>query len=46
LLQVGAWQHAEKIIGELPTHYAVAQPIIAKALGKLIHTTMQPIHKR
>ena len=46
LLQVGAWTHAEKVMSRLPIHYAVAQPQIAEALQKLIHTTIQPIHKR
>ena len=46
LLEVGAWTHAEKCIGQLPIYYAVAQPVIAKALGNLIHITMQPMHKR
>ena len=46
LLQVGAWTHAEKIMNRLPIHYTVAQSHIAEALQKLIHRTIQPMHKR
>ena len=46
MLQVGAWTHAEKIMNRLPIHYTVAQSHIAEALQKLIHRTIQPIHKR
>ena len=46
MLQVGAWSHAEKIMNRLPIHYTVAQSHIAEALQKLIHRTIQPMHKR
>ena len=45
LLKVGAWSEAESLISRLPTYYAVSQPLIARALMTLIHTTMDPIHR-
>ena len=33
-------------MNRLPIHYTVAQSHIAEALQKLIHRTIQPIHKR
>ena len=34
LIKVGAWNHAEKILCQLPTYYATAQPGISKQLCK------------
>ena len=46
LLKVGAWPEAESLISRLPTYYAVSQPMIANALQRLIHITMDPIHQK
>ena len=46
LLEVGAWDHAQAVISRLPTYYAVCQVPIAKALAKLIHVSMQPVHQK
>jgi THO complex subunit 2 len=46
LLKVGDWTHAEMIISNLPTYYAVSNPRIAAALCNLIHITMDPIHRK
>lgn len=46
LLDVGAWSHAEKLIGRLPLNYAVAQPSIARSLSNLIHRKIAPIHEK
>ena len=46
LLKVGAWTEAAAVMARLPTYYAVSQPMIASALQTLIHTTMDPIHRK
>jgi THO complex subunit 2 len=46
LLNVGDWPHAEAVMSNLPTYYAVAQPDVAAALCNLIHVTIDPVHKR
>ena len=46
LISVGAWKEAEKIIEALPEFYAVSQPTIALALQRLIHVTVEPLHRR
>ena len=46
LLTVGAWEHAQSVISRLPTYFAVCQVPIAKALAKLIHISMQPVHEK
>ena len=46
LLKVGDWIHAEVIISNLPTYYAVSKPAIATALCNLIHITMDPVHRK
>ena len=34
LIKVGAWSHAEKLLCQLPTYYATAQPGISRQLCK------------
>ena len=34
LIKVGDWTHAEKLLCQLPTYYATAQPGISKQLCK------------
>lgn len=45
LIKVGAWNHAEKLLCQLPTYYATAQPGISRQLCKLIHILVDPVYR-
>eukprot|EP00090_Calanus_glacialis_P000154 TRINITY_DN1009_c0_g1_i2.p1 TRINITY_DN1009_c0_g1~~TRINITY_DN1009_c0_g1_i2.p1 ORF type:complete len:1411 (-),score=541.96 TRINITY_DN1009_c0_g1_i2:289-4521(-) len=45
LIKVGDWTHAEKLLCQLPTYYATAQPGISKQLCKLIHILLDPVYQ-
>ena len=46
LLNVGAWKETELLLSRLPAYYVVSKPAIAKALQRLIHQTIDPLHQK
>ncbi|XP_066227917.1 THO complex subunit 2-like [Saccopteryx leptura] len=46
LLKIGDWQHAQKIMDQMPPYYAASHKLIALALCKLIHVTIEPLYRR
>ncbi|XP_059959819.1 THO complex subunit 2-like [Mesoplodon densirostris] len=46
LLKIGDWQHAQKIMDQMPPYYAASHKLIALAICKLIHITVEPLYRR
>ena len=45
LIKVGDWTHAHKILQQLPTYFATAQPDVARALCGLVHILVDPVYQ-
>ena len=43
--QVGDWDHAQKILCQLPTYLASAQPDVSKSLCGLVHILVDPVYQ-
>ncbi|XP_017823950.1 THO complex subunit 2 isoform X4 [Callithrix jacchus] len=46
LLKIGDWQHAQNIMDQMPPYYAASHKLIALAICKLIHITIEPLYRR
>ena len=46
LLIIGDWQHAQSIMDRMPPYYATSHKVIALAICKLIHITVEPLYRR
>ena len=46
LLKIGDWQHAQSIMDQTPPYYAASHKLIALAICKLIHITIEPLYRR
>uniref|UniRef100_A0A0P6J0X7 THO complex subunit 2 n=1 Tax=Heterocephalus glaber TaxID=10181 RepID=A0A0P6J0X7_HETGA len=46
LLKIGDWQHAQNIMDQMPPYYAASHKLIALAICKLIHVTIEPLYRR
>ncbi|XP_037678702.1 THO complex subunit 2 [Choloepus didactylus] len=46
LLKIGDWQHAQNIMDQMPPCYAASHKLIALAICKLIHITIEPLYRR
>ncbi|XP_055468107.1 THO complex subunit 2 isoform X3 [Psammomys obesus] len=46
LLKIGDWQHAQNIMDQMPPYYAASHKLIALAICKLIHVTVEPLYRR
>ncbi|CAK6441230.1 unnamed protein product [Pipistrellus nathusii] len=46
LLNIGDWQHAQNIMDQMPPYYAASHKLIALAICKLIHKTIEPLYRR
>ncbi|KAM7338452.1 hypothetical protein ACRRTK_001936 [Alexandromys fortis] len=46
LLKIGDWQHAQNIMDQMPPYYAASHKLIALAICKLIHITVEPLYRR
>ncbi|KAK2490112.1 hypothetical protein MC885_011648 [Smutsia gigantea] len=46
LLKIGDWQHAQNIMDQMPPYYAASHKVIALAICKLIHITIEPLYRR
>ncbi|XP_007951557.1 THO complex subunit 2 [Orycteropus afer afer] len=46
LLKIGDWQHAQNIMDQMPPYYAASHKLIALAICKLIHVTLEPLYRR
>ncbi|XP_059535245.1 THO complex subunit 2 isoform X9 [Myotis daubentonii] len=46
LLKIGDWQHAQNIMDQMPPYYATSHKLIALAICKLIHITIEPLYRR
>nr|XP_044996003.1 THO complex subunit 2 isoform X2 [Jaculus jaculus]XP_044996004.1 THO complex subunit 2 isoform X2 [Jaculus jaculus] len=46
LLKIGDWQHAQSIMDQMPPYYAASHKLIALAICKLIHITIEPLYRR
>lgn len=46
VLKVGDWQHAQNIMDQMPPYYAASHKLIALAICKLIHITIEPLYQR
>ncbi|XP_051034601.1 THO complex subunit 2 isoform X3 [Phodopus roborovskii] len=46
LLKIGDWQHAQSIMDQMPPYYAASHKLIALAICKLIHITVEPLYRR
>ncbi|XP_016063723.1 PREDICTED: THO complex subunit 2-like [Miniopterus natalensis] len=46
LLKIGDWQHAQNIMEQMPPYYAASHKLIALAICKLIHITIEPLYRR
>ena len=45
LIKVGDWGHAQKILNQLPTYFATAQPDVARELCGLVHILIDPVYQ-
>ncbi|KAB0393538.1 hypothetical protein E2I00_013112 [Balaenoptera physalus] len=45
LLKIGDWQHAQNIMDQMPPYYAASHKLIALAICKLIHITIEPLYR-
>lgn len=45
-LKIGDWQHAESIMDQMPPYYAASHKLIALAICKLIHITIEPLYPK
>lgn len=45
LVKVGDWRHAHKILQQLPTYFATAQPDVARAMCSLVHILVEPVYQ-
>ena len=45
LIKVGDWSHAQKILNQLPTYFATAQPDVARELCGLVHILIDPVYQ-
>ncbi|KAK2503524.1 hypothetical protein MC885_006227 [Smutsia gigantea] len=43
---IGDWQHAQNIMDQMPPYYAASHKVIALAICKLIHITIEPLYQR
>jgi len=43
--RIGAWNYAVKIICQLPTYFATAQPGVSKQLCRLVHVLVDPVYR-
>ena len=46
LLNQGDWEHAKQLIDKLPTHSAVSNPSVAKALCALVTKLIDPLYRK
>ncbi|KAM8752592.1 THO complex subunit 2 isoform 8-T11 [Rhynchonycteris naso] len=46
LLKIGDWQHAQNIMDQMPPYYAASHKLIALAICRLIHVTIEPLYRR
>ncbi|XP_045691270.1 LOW QUALITY PROTEIN: THO complex subunit 2-like [Phyllostomus hastatus] len=46
LLKIGDWQHAQNIMDQMPPYYAASHKLIALAICKLIHITIEPLYRK
>nr|NP_001366034.1 THO complex subunit 2-like [Jaculus jaculus] len=46
LLKIGDWQHAQNIMDQMPPYYAASHEVIALAICRLIHITIEPLYRR
>lgn len=46
LLKIGDWQHAQNMMDLMPPYYAASHKLIALAICKLIHVTIEPLYQR
>ncbi|XP_036736725.2 THO complex subunit 2 isoform X6 [Manis pentadactyla] len=46
LLKIGDWLHAQNIMDQMPSYYAASHKLIALAICKLIHITIEPLYRR
>uniref|UniRef100_G1QCD4 THO complex subunit 2 n=1 Tax=Myotis lucifugus TaxID=59463 RepID=G1QCD4_MYOLU len=46
LLKIGDWQHAQNMMDLMPPYYAASHKLIALAICKLIHITIEPLYRR
>ncbi|XP_073083904.1 THO complex subunit 2 isoform X7 [Manis javanica] len=46
LLKIGDWLHAQNIMDQMPPYYAASHKLIALAICKLIHITIEPLYRR
>ncbi|XP_060039215.1 THO complex subunit 2 isoform X2 [Erinaceus europaeus] len=46
LLKIGDWQHAQNIMDQMPPYYAASHKLIALAICKLIHISIEPLYRR
>ncbi|EPQ11739.1 THO complex subunit 2 [Myotis brandtii] len=46
LLKIGDWQHAQNMMDRMPPYYAASHKLIALAICKLIHITIEPLYRR
>uniref|UniRef100_G1QCE7 THO complex subunit 2 n=1 Tax=Myotis lucifugus TaxID=59463 RepID=G1QCE7_MYOLU len=46
LLKIGDWQHAQNIMDQMPPYYAASHKLIALAICRLIHITIEPLYRR
>uniref|UniRef100_A0A8B9XET8 THO complex subunit 2 n=1 Tax=Bos mutus grunniens TaxID=30521 RepID=A0A8B9XET8_BOSMU len=46
LLKIGDWQHAQSIMDQTPPYYAASHKLIALAICKLIHITIEPLYRK
>ncbi|UYV64101.1 THOC2 [Cordylochernes scorpioides] len=44
LIELGVWETAEKMISQMPEHYATGHSIIAQRLSSLLHYTIDPVY--
>lgn len=45
LLEIGDWENAELLMGQLPEHFAVENRPIALALCRLLHCLVEPVYR-
>ncbi|XP_057353480.1 THO complex subunit 2-like [Manis pentadactyla] len=46
LLKIGDWLHAQNIMDQMPPYYAASHKLVALAICKLIHITIEPLYRR
>ncbi|KAI5935692.1 THO complex subunit 2 [Manis javanica] len=46
LLKIGDWPHAQNIMDQMPPYYAASHKLIALAICRLIHITIEPLYRR